>query len=1564
MSRSQDLLGKIIDTSMVPDDDAPQFDDRGYTDVYVPEDSTSTDTEEDEVYKALLEDLSPEEAQENVEFMRPLNTEEKEILKRNPELKNLTKIDDAEHEDWLIQKSREGYQAIDHALEDNIYGDPTMNEELMERNDSDSGFSLKRAFKKVGRAVKKVGRQPFRGIKAAGKGAWKGTKKVGRTLASIKKFVPGRDRKKAQVVKNLYNKLWFEHANWLGQQDRAAGRTLKPRTQYEQESKAWAKQEILKQKLPLKFAVSGSDVLGSDILGADIMGVWWNPFSWFATQANIVINNTTGQRSDAPPDGEDAMTPQNMQIPEDGEAYPEESYPEEIPDESYSEGDNMQGWNDFLKLEGESDSLGAFASQILGKTPDTSDKIIDSIVKAMKTGEPLSPGEVAMLATLAKQGNPKAKQVYGLLFQKGKAVNVAGDDESGLDPWTHKLNPLYWLKSSQQKSFIDTERKMWKEHAATQKKLGKQKEVLESAEAAQRAAQSAHLAQQQTLATDAQLKAIAQSLNISGSFVGHEKQTPVSNVVLNALEKIGKKETASKLYGKIKSGEKLSKDELKEVRKIARLVGRMKVVHGDFVGANEILGTFIGAFVGNNIQTALKRNKLHGRIATALVNRAKTRPLRPKETKLLGALRKSQNKLHKFTTSHVSGGAFVGHPDHKALCKGAFVGATKVMSPADKKMLLTITKLAKAGNPRAQKALNALKKTGEIMGGDFVGLSLSKAFKYATAPITYPLKKLGQAAKWTGKKLGIVKTAPTAQQARLNRIAAARKRRLAAQAKARAKDAESQAEVRAQEAIAAAAEAEADAADAEATAQEMAMKTAEVEADPDSFGPNEDDDAGSFVGNWDAMVGKTITAKEAQLLKKAGEKTPTGKKIRGGAKVAKKVMKKDAAAIKAVKNIKSSAAKGNKQAQVDLNAIKAGRAALKAQKKVQRKAVRVAARKARKAKVVAVQKRFEAAVANKLVRAERKNNFRKFAKVQRKAAAGNPKARAYVAKQVAAAKKGDKKAKTRVELLTLGKKVNDHSKTSREKKNMRQAERFLASLKKGNPTARRQYEVVKAAAAKGNPNAKRMLVRLTIASAVVGTITTGVVRQPGAKKTPKNSTIASKAKVKSAKKKVASGTGTREELTAGAKAAKEIGDVKTAAVLAQAASHAPSATETIKQGGLKIAAAEQGSVEAKKEMTADLNAAKTGDVKAIQKTGAVIAAQTISDMEKGKPISPVMKEAVNMVERANAGDPVAIETLKNVSEAATQSNPIPEATLAAVTATAAATTLKALESKPKAKAEFQAKVNAMPKEERTAAEAEVATLVAKANDGTITPEEGVKGASLAARIGKPKIAAEISAKAPPLDLPVGVQMSSLPDAPLPPITGIKELLKESLRALAFATRDPMANYREGVGARSKYTVSNSGIGWSPFSFFSKLKKILPFTPFAAAAPFVPDAKKSAIATTTAPAVVTETKASGECVEKAPKHKPNPHVESKKQENPFNASEPKPNPYTGDDTKDEKPTSGFKGIITQALKDKQINKRELNKAVKANVGPNAPGFAVKASGDQIVKFLTAKGVKIV
>ena len=42
----------------------------------------------------------------------------------------------------------------------------------------------------------------------------------------------------------------------------------------------------------------------------------------------------------------------------------------------------------------------------------------------------------------------------------------------------------------------------------------------------------------------------------------------------------------------------------------------------------------------------------------------------------------------------------------------------------------------------------------------------------------------------------------------------------------------------------------------------------------------------------------------------------------------------------------------------------------------------------------------------------------------------------------------------------------------------------------------------------------------------------------------------------------------------------------------------------------------------------------------------------------------------------------------------------------------------------------------IPAGEKGSAEAEVATIVAKANDGTVTPEEGARGIELAQRLGK------------------------------------------------------------------------------------------------------------------------------------------------------------------------------------------------------------------------------------
>ena len=84
--------------------------------------------------------------------------------------------------------------------------------------------------------------------------AKKAVKKAGSLAMSPLKlamrFIPGRDARKAALVRNTYKKLWYEHANWLAIQDRQSGIPLKPRSNYEMVSKLWAKAEMKKNKLP------------------------------------------------------------------------------------------------------------------------------------------------------------------------------------------------------------------------------------------------------------------------------------------------------------------------------------------------------------------------------------------------------------------------------------------------------------------------------------------------------------------------------------------------------------------------------------------------------------------------------------------------------------------------------------------------------------------------------------------------------------------------------------------------------------------------------------------------------------------------------------------------------------------------------------------------------------------------------------------------------------------------------------------------------------------------------------------------------------------------------------------------------------------------------------------------------------------------------------------------------------------------------------------------------------------------------------------------------------------
>jgi hypothetical protein len=1525
-----------VDDLSLKSDPEPEFDEDGYT-------SLASPSEEEAAFEGLQDSgLSEEEAQETVDYMRPLSKDEEAVLDETPGLEGLTRVDDAEHDQWLGKKATEGTKAMDRVLEDASYGEGNMqDEEKMERNDTDSGWGLRSVTRRVRRAAR-------RGLSTSASLAKRGLRSP---LKFAKRFVPNRDAAKAKLVRNLYRKLWFEHANWLAVQDKNAGVPLKTRAEYERVAKIWARAEIARQRLPMKYAVDPSTTLGASILGDDLVGVWWNPFSWFQSQVNVVVNNTRDQRADEAPEEQASQVVQpgdmSTDVQDPGAQYQDD-------------GSEAAGWDGVRQVRGHhdpvGDSLGAFAAHVLGKDLPAKDnpsvdEIVRDIVAKLKVGQAIGPGEVALLSSAAREGNERARGVAKVLRERGAVVS--GDD-SGLDPWLYKLNPTYWFASSRKKEFIDKERKGWKENAALREQLDKQQRELDAAERATQAAAAVAQAKSQSAETEAKLKAIAESLrgSIAGSFVGHENVTPISDVVSRALAKSGKREAAAKLLAKVREGRALDKGELREARQIAQLVGRVRVVHGSLVDDESekyaMHGALVGACALAGVTVALDQNLKQQRAADTLAQKlASGKQLSQEERDGLARVLRGQQKLQKFTSSLVSGRALQGCP--KSWSRGAFVGAARAASEEDKKMLSAIVKLARVGNPRARRALQALRKTGTVSSGsDLVGVSFSlkKAFKYATAPVWLPAKGIYKGSQALfGKKGG----GSSPEQVRLAKLRASQKRSAAAQARARAADAQNEAEFRAQQAIAAAADAEADAADAEATAKEQAMRTAEIEANPDMAQQDQGDESqGEFVGGWTALLGKDTRG--AKAVAKAGEKSPAGQKVRGAAAVYQQAKfskdpRKRKQARRAIETMVEKAKAGDQQALRDVNAMKVAAAAVAARKAArgqqltaQKQKTRQSQLVAREKKFEALRKRFEARTAERLARMERKRELQKLARVERKAAAGNPRARKYVAGKVEASKQGDKKARAQVQAMKLSRAVRLQTSTRQERRNMRAAQYLARRIRSNDPKAIRQYEVIKAAAAAGNPNAKRGLQRLALAGAVTATVATGVVVLPkssGKGKRAKPGTPAYaklQKRVRAARERAGAGTATREELVAESKVAESIGDRQSAGVLLAASASAPSATEGVKKAAGQVAASNAGNPDAKSALDSDLAAARGGDATAINRMGQVAAARTVAAVEAGQPVPPAMRDAINLQTRARAGDPAAQATLQRVSEAATVPEPSPEATAAAVYATGAAALASSLASKPRARRELMEKVNEpVAPAEQSAAQAQLAAIVQKTNEGTATPAEGQQGVDLAMRLGKPRVAAEISAKAPPLEVDA---MSSLPDQPLPPIAGVWELLKATLRALAFATPDPLGNYREGVASRSRDAATVAG-GWSPFGFFSKVRPALP-----------------ALAMLSAPVTATAAVANLVRNKKSSPAKPA-------------AAEPAAPAKPGES---EIPTTAgsddaFKTIVAEALRTGKISRRDLDRAVDANPVSRTNPTARKALAEQVRKFLEDRKVAV-
>jgi hypothetical protein len=171
-------------------------------------------------------------------------------------------------------------------------------------------------------------------------------------------------------------------------------------------------------------------------------------------------------------------------------------------------------------------------------------------------------------------------------------------------------------------------------------------------------------------------------------------------------------------------------------------------------------------------------------------------------------------------------------------------------------------------------------------------------------------------------------------------------------------------------------------------------------------------------------------------------------------------------------------------------------------------------------------------------------------------------------------------------------------------------------------------------------------------------------------------------------------------------------------------------------------------------------------------------------------------------------------------------------------------------------------------------------------------------------------------------------------------------MKETVKALTFSTRDPLANYRGGLAARAKVAptiepVSSSG--WSPFGFFKKYADFI--TPLAASTAAV-----SSLTTLLS-------KKGGNKAPAAPVAPVAPVAPA-----PVAVVEKKAEPTTseGDDGKDQ---VAFKNLIAQAIREKAISKRNLAKAIDAHLGNKASTTAKKATAEQVLNFLKGKNVTV-
>lgn len=1396
-----------LDGDKYDGDDDPMITDDGYG-VITPkfDEEAMLDALESPASNDSYSRLAPQQAYEEMKYMAPLSKAEKYILDTTPFLDDtLSWIDDPGHEDELFDYQKQKSKAMDNILDDQMYGDKEEQRLVRTGSDSDSWDDSGFGFKSLKRIGKKIGKGAWSGVKTAvnpvAMTKWSAGKfkAVGKMLANMAAW----PIKKA--IRPAINKTAFNIARKNG------------RARPSHEDVAAANKSViyvlLHSKNPM-FLLAGETLkhLGTGVSGLGSEQQPWNYDSMgnpaliamaaacaVALTASIAaIIKASSAHAGATPAADDSQNPadQDPNAMDPNAMPPELSYPDPSmmspPDAGeampYDQSGklyksivdplaDMNGPGHGLRtimFGGPSgigrtivlgDSLGAVASNIMGQERRSADEIAVDSKKSKKKSD---------LAKLVKAANAGDPQAMALVTMFAKAEEASEKTVASKDFQDEKASKIAVL--------------------AQRAKAGDKK----AASAIDGIAKSRY---DKRVATILGIDPFLYKLNpmywLHNSrqkhFIDAEHKYAQER---KEREKSLRKEKEDLEYGERAASAAAASQAAADAKvatetRLKELEGSLSGIRGyhdrpapksDLIGENraEILGEYPAEILGAAGKKTKKPDGPTAKIdsktwvkmaALGAVNPAKLNDIAKKNGIVMNATQKRHLADMVMLTKHSLKKTMVQNGVPAAKVNGNFIGSWGGFANA-----LGRTTLAAATLPFKAAAYSYR----TIKNAAFPG----------SAPPSDPTAVAFQ------RRLAALKR----QQAASQKLAQAQTQYDAYQQAAQAEsDAQAQEQATAQ-------------AQQDAQAEQYASADFDPSADSSSgafVGANAVDEAiaGAFVGAWVADIKNPSTK---AIVQKASEKSAIGAKIRAGARVYSAAMRGDAKAKIAIKKVSAKAKGGNAQAQADFNSIKAGKMATDARVaagkkgKLPKKTKKPTSKPKRPSKFVAKQRSLENKAGNGLAQLSRAHKLNKASKLDRRAALGHKRSIKTIAAIKAKAAKGDLRAKNDMIALVLAQHVRKNAPTKAEHKRVMAAAKVVRGARKGKKKDLRTLAMVNAAAKSGQPNAKRALNRLKVGAVVATAITTGAV-VIASKKKKSTATAEKKQKYAYLKGRVTSGIASKEEGFAASKMANELGLKKEAASLALASKDLPSANETLKNTASVARAAQGGNAIATTAVNTALEKAQAGDPKGISDAGKLAGVQAIDTVNKGGTMSPEMAEATALVQRAHAGDPEAKKVVKNVGEQV-QANPTPEAVQAAIAVTAAGIVLSALAAKPTAMKEWndkaaEARGESYKGPEAKAADSELREIQAKVKAGTATVAEASKGKRLAVALGKPVVAAQISMAMPPDD--DFQSFSSLPDAPLPPITGWKGLLRETARAFLMATRDPVQNYREGVSSRSK-----------------------------------------------------------------------------------------------------------------------------------------------------------------